>query len=137
MRNGKKNIIAALVALSVVGCASQPESIDAQHVSDRHYEHMNCEQLVNEAHDINGQAAHLFNKLNDEANMDAAQFWTGMLVFWPALFFLEGGDGPEAATYSRLKGEFTAVERQARKKNCPGVPGAHFSMFDTPQINRG
>ena len=42
----------------------------------------------------------------------------GLILFWPALFFLEGGDGPEAQEYARLKGEREAIERSSIKKKC-------------------
>ena len=42
----------------------------------------------------------------------------GMLLFWPALFFLEGGDSPEAAEYSRLKGEVEALNEASMLKKC-------------------
>ena len=40
----------------------------------------------------------------------------GLLLFWPALFALEGGDGPEAAEYARLKGEYEALRQAAVMK---------------------
>ena len=42
----------------------------------------------------------------------------GLIIFWPALFFLEGGDGASAAEYSRLKGEFEALEQASIQKSC-------------------
>ena len=42
----------------------------------------------------------------------------GMLVFWPALFALEGGDGPGATEYARLKGEYEAVRSTSVLKEC-------------------
>jgi hypothetical protein len=42
----------------------------------------------------------------------------GLILFWPALFFLEGGDGPQAAEYARLRGEVDALERVAIVKKC-------------------
>jgi hypothetical protein len=42
----------------------------------------------------------------------------GLVLFWPALFFLEGGDGPEAAEYACLKGEVDALEQVAIQKKC-------------------
>jgi len=42
----------------------------------------------------------------------------GLVLFWPALFFLEGGDGPQAAEYSRLRGEVDAMRRAAVHKEC-------------------
>jgi hypothetical protein len=34
------------------------------------------------------------------------------------LFFLEGGDGPEAAEYAQLKGEYEALRTAAVEKKC-------------------
>jgi len=42
----------------------------------------------------------------------------GLLLFWPTLFFLEGGDGPEAAQYADLKGEFEALRQASVQKCC-------------------
>ena len=42
----------------------------------------------------------------------------GLILFWPTLFFLEGGDGPEAAEYARMKGEIDALETISIQKNC-------------------
>ena len=46
----------------------------------------------------------------------------GLILFWPALFFLEGGDGPQAAEFSRLIGERDAIDRVSRLKDCSSVP---------------
>ncbi len=132
----KKSLI-AFTALGLVACASQPENMEEHYVSHHNYKNMSCEELEREAGVINAQASQLFHKLNEEANLDAAQFWAGMLVVWPSLFFLEGGDGADADTYSRLKGEFTAVERAARAKGCPGVGPRQFSLLDELEVPRG
>ena len=42
----------------------------------------------------------------------------GLLLFWPTLFFLEGGDDPEAAQYADLKGEFEALRQASVQKCC-------------------
>ena len=42
----------------------------------------------------------------------------GLVLFWPALFFLEGGDGPEAAEYAQLKGDFEALRSASVAKSC-------------------
>jgi len=42
----------------------------------------------------------------------------GLLVLWPTLFLLEGGDGVEASEYSRLKGEYEALRQANTKKSC-------------------
>lgn len=42
----------------------------------------------------------------------------GLILFWPALFALEGGDGPEAAEYAQLKGDYEALRETSIVKNC-------------------
>ena len=38
----------------------------------------------------------------------------GLILFWPTLFFREGGDGPEAAEYARGQ---SATEGMRRKES--------------------
>ena len=42
----------------------------------------------------------------------------GLILFLPVLLFLEGGDGPQAAEYARLKGEFDAMMLESTLKSC-------------------
>jgi hypothetical protein len=42
----------------------------------------------------------------------------GLVLFWPALLFLEGGDGPEATEYANLKGEYEALRENSVSKKC-------------------
>ena len=42
----------------------------------------------------------------------------GLLLFWPALFWLEGGDDARAGEYAHLKGERLALEDAAVMKKC-------------------
>jgi hypothetical protein len=60
----------------------------------------------------------LYHNLKKEADADGAQMAVGLVLFWPALLFLEGGDGPEAAEYAQLKGEFEALRENSVQKKC-------------------
>jgi hypothetical protein len=72
---------------------------------------------------IDDRVPDLYRRAKKKADDDQAQTAIGLILFWPALFLLEGGDGPEAIEYSRLKGEREALERAHRRKNCPeGLP---------------
>ena len=42
--------------------------------------------------------------------------WGRIANFFPALFALEGGDGPEAQEYSRLRGQYEALRQVAIQK---------------------
>ena len=55
---------------------------------------------------------------NKTASHDIARMAIGAVFFWPALFLPEGGDGPEATEYGRLKGERDALERIAIQREC-------------------
>ena len=48
----------------------------------------------------------------------------GLILLWPSLFFLEGGDGLQANEYSRVKGEQDAIEQLMVQKNCSDGPTA-------------
>ncbi len=88
------------------------------YISPLEYKDYNCDQVAEEMARVNRRAAELHGSLKKKSDNDSAQMAVGMLLFWPALFFLEGGDGPEAQEYSRLKGEREALEKVAVKKEC-------------------
>ena len=41
----------------------------------------------------------------------------GVVIFWPALFFIDG-DNQKTAELARLKGEMEALEQASIQKNC-------------------
>ena len=55
----------------------------------------------------------------NKAAGDAVAMTVGLVIFWPALFFLATGDRDEEL--ARLKGEFEALEQAAIEKNCKGL----------------
>jgi len=67
---------------------------------------------------INNRIYNLYVSLKKKADHDAAQAVVGCACFLPTLLLLEGGDGPEAIEYSRLKGEREALEKIAIQKEC-------------------
>lgn len=83
------------------------------------YTNHDCEQIVGEAAHINRRLGELYSSLKKKADNDAVQMGIGLLLFWPTLFALEGGDGPEAVEYSRLKGEYEAIRQASIAKKCP------------------
>lgn len=115
-------------ALAIAGCASQPDDIQTAYVSETQYQDYDCEQLQIEAKNVTRRAADLRGRLQKDADNDAAQMGVGLVLFWPALFLLEGGDGVEAQQYARLKGERDAIERAAVPKKC------ELKFYDASQI---
>jgi hypothetical protein len=104
--------------LALVGCASQPEELATQYVSPVQYQGLDCEQVSLEMFFNDTATTEIYTGLKKTADNDAAQMGVGLVLLWPTLFFLEGGDGPQAAEYSRLKGEYEALESVAVQKKC-------------------
>ncbi len=113
-----KKIFAICLTGLICGCATQPKDLPTTYVSPNQYQHYSCDQITLEMNRASRKANELQAKLKQDADNDAAQMAVGLVIFWPALFFLEGGDGPEAAEYSRLKGEFEALEEVSIQKKC-------------------
>jgi len=58
----------------------------------------------------------LYLRLKKKASGDKWKTGIGLILFWPALLALEGGDGPEAVEYARLKGEYEALRQSAVRR---------------------
>ena len=114
----KRNILLIGIALIVTGCASNPDKIQTSYVSPLQYKDYDCDQISGELERVSRRANDLHGSLKKTSDNDDAQMAVGVVLFWPALFFLEGGDGPEAIEYSRLKGEREALEKVAIKEKC-------------------
>ena len=113
------SVLSVVVAGALMtGCATQPEKIHASYVSPMEYTDYSCTQLQMEMKSVNRKAEALYKDLKQTANDDSAQMAVAIVLFWPALFFLEGGDGPEAAEYAELKGRKDALESAAIQKEC-------------------
>lgn len=111
-----KGMLVALVALT--GCASNPDKIDAAYVSPLKYANYDCDQLAMEMDYVGQRTTQLYQRLKSERNADNWQMGIGLVLFWPTLFMLEGGDGPEAAEYAQLKGEFEALRTSSVQQKC-------------------
>lgn len=114
----KTKMFAAGLGLLAAGCATQPNKIAAVYVSPVQYQSYSCNQVEAEMERVSRRANVLQASLKKTADADAAQMGVGLILFWPTLFFLEGGDGPEAQEFARLKGEKEALEKVAVQKEC-------------------
>jgi len=106
------------ITLMLTACASSPDKIPASSVSTLQYQDYNCKQIGLELDRVERKVNDLYYRLDKRAGNDSAQMAVGLILFWPALFFLEGGDGPEAAEYGRLRGELEALETVSIRKKC-------------------
>ena len=115
--------------LVLAGCATQPEEIETAYVSPLHYQNFDCTQLGMEAERVSRRTLELHASLKDEADADEAQMAIGIILLWPTLFWLEGGDDYRATEYSRLKGERNAIETVSIQKKCL----IEFKQFTPPK----
>jgi len=116
--NTMKKFLGLLTATLLIGCATQPKDLPTAYVSPLQYKDYSCDQISMEMNRVSRKVNELRGDLKEEADTDSAQMAIGLIIFWPALFFLEGGDGADAAEFSRLKGEFEALEQMSIQKSC-------------------
>jgi len=116
----KKNLV-RIVSVCVImfflfGCATHPDKINATYVSPLQYQGYSCKQIQQELIRVNGKISEITGQQDKKANKDAIAFGIGMILFWPALFFMIGGDKKEEL--ARLKGEYEVLESIAIQKEC-------------------
>ncbi|WP_419639977.1 hypothetical protein [Thiolapillus sp.] len=115
----KKHVVVAstmMLTAFLGGCSSSPDKISAQYVSPLMYQSHDCDQIGMELRRVNRRLIEVTGAQESEANKDAVAMGVGLVLFWPALFFLAGDD--HAAELGRLKGEYEALELAAIQKRC-------------------
>ena len=123
--------IGVILVMLIAGCATKPEKLPTTYVSPLLYKDYDCGQMVVEMDNISRRKGELFGQLKKTASNDSGQMALGLLL-WPSLFFLEGGDGPAATEYSRLKGEYSALEKAMVVKKC-SIGSSHPSLEETEE----
>jgi hypothetical protein len=73
----------------------------------------------------------LGGRLDQASSNDSAITTAGVILFWPALFFL-GGTKAQEAQYAQLKGEYSALEKAAIEKKCIGPAGTVTAVPANP-----
>jgi hypothetical protein len=114
---GTNKSIVLLCAILLAGCASKATDLEASYVSPNQYRSYDCDQLMEEGQRVSQRAAVASGQQDKKRTGDAVVTTVGAIVFWPALFFIDG-DGPKAAEVSRLKGEMEAIEQASIQKKC-------------------
>lgn len=114
----KKILVGLLVASTVLsGCATSSKNLTSSYVSPLQYQQYDCNQLSQESSNIQARVAEIGGAVDSRATKDKWVTGAGMVLFWPALFFV-GGNKTQEAEFSRLKGEYEAVQKMAVQKNC-------------------
>jgi hypothetical protein len=123
MKSMRSTAVVCAIALVIQGCATASKDLTATYISPLQYQTFDCEQIAAEVARIQARVVQLGGQLDQAANNDAGIMAVGLLLFWPVLFAL-GGTKQQEAEYSRLKGEYDALEQQAVLKKCQKAPSA-------------
>ncbi len=106
-----------VLAGALSACASHSEDIAAAYVSPLQYQSLDCVQIAAEMQRVRTRAGELAGAIDESASDDAIVMGVGIVLFVPALLFLEG-DGPEASEFANLKGEEQALQTAATEQKC-------------------
>lgn len=111
--------VAAIAASAGVlaACASSPDKISASYVSPLQYGSYDCDQIRAEMIRLSGRVKEVAGAQQRSARNDKIAVGVGLVLFWPALFFLMSDDQKEEL--ARMKGEYDALESAAIQKKCP------------------
>lgn len=113
----KKTAIISMALLATSACAKHSHEIPAQYVSPMQYQSYNCKQIGMEMASLSRRVSDLGGRVDKTASDDAAQMGIALVLFWPAVFALDGNN-PQQQEYGRLKGEFEALSKAAIQKEC-------------------
>ena len=80
------------------------------------YQSYSCDQVTLEMQRIASKVSEVSGVQRRKATTDAVATGVGVVIFWPALFFLMSSDKEQEL--ARLKGESDALEQVAIQKNC-------------------
>ncbi|MGZ9096930.1 MAG: hypothetical protein ACXW30_01370 [Micavibrio sp.] len=116
MRISKTINAAIIAAIMLSSCASSSDNISASYVSPLQYQGYNCDQTRMEMQRVSRRVNEIAGVQDGQASKDAVALGVGLVLFWPALFFMIGKDKEEEL--SRLKGEYEALEQAAIQRNC-------------------
>ncbi len=111
--------VVLLVATTIilVGCASKSSDVAPMYVSPFQYQNYTCDQLRQEGQRVSAAAARAAGVQDDKRSSDQIATTVGVILFWPALFAIDG-DSQSTAQLARLRGEKEAIEKAAIQKNC-------------------
>lgn len=114
----RKQLLAfSLFATLLAGCSTASKDIVPAYVSPAQYSNYDCDQTRAEMVRVSTRVGELTGKLDKNRENDNITTTAGVVLFWPALFFV-GGTKEQEAEYARLKGEYNALEQVSIQKKC-------------------
>lgn len=113
----KNTILTVAISLALFGCQTSPNKIASAYVSPLQYANYDCDQITAELARVGDKVSQLNGDLTKKASADTVKMTVGLILFWPTLFFLDG-DSAQNAEYSKIKGDYEALQKVAIEKKC-------------------
>jgi hypothetical protein len=113
-----KKLLAGVCATSVIlsACASSPENVHAAYVSPLQYSNLSCDEIHAELQRVADEVRRVARQQGKDHTRDEVAMGVGLVVFWPALFFIAAGNHKEEL--AQLKGQYDALSDAGVHKNC-------------------
>ena len=109
-------IAVLIMAVGSAGCAPKPEDVAAAYVSPSKYADLSCKQIINQRNAVVEQVNQLNGAQAKQAENDSATTAVGMILFWPALFFV--GHNDSSPQLAAAKGDYDALTAAGEAKKC-------------------
>lgn len=119
MKKRKQRIKTTSIIITLfffIGCAVAPSKVKPSYISPVKYSNYDCDQLQAEYNRLTKELTGMTKKQQDAYSCDTVSFWVGMLLLWPVLFFIIGGDHEEEL--AQIKGDHDAVLTLAIERRC-------------------
>ena len=112
----KKIVSIVLSAALLSGCATASSDVQATFVSPVQYSSYDCTQIEAQMMSVSNRVRDAAGAQDKKAKNDKIAMGVGLVLFWPALFFLAGSD--QKAQLAQLKGEYDALNVAGIQKKC-------------------
>lgn len=110
-------VISAVFLTSVAGCATKPDQIQGIYVSPATYSSWSCQAISAERKRVVNKVNELNGTQSKKSSNDAIAMGVGLVLLWPALFFLASESDLEPQIAS-LKGNYDALTSVGNQKGC-------------------
>ncbi len=109
-------LVLVIFTANFLGCATKASNVDAVYVAPQKYANYTCDEIIRELRRVHRHVMEVSGQQDDAASTDTVALTVGLVLFWPALFFMIGGDKEEEL--AKLKGEYEALQKAALDKGC-------------------
>lgn len=116
----KSSIVGLLMVsltCSLTACASASKDVSEVYVSPLQYNSYDCDQLAAEEQRLRVRMVQLGARLDESAKNDKWLAGAAVFTYGISLAFV-GGNKQQEAEFSRLKGEYNAVQQSAIGRKC-------------------